>query len=47
MKNALGSQSYHCRRGEELGGEFNATIDRFHASPLCKMEPTGSGEVKK
>ena len=34
------------RRGEELGGESNAA-DRFHASPLCKMEPTGSGEVKK
>jgi len=34
------------RRGEELGGESNTT-DGFHASPLCKMEPTGSGEVKK
>ena len=37
---------YELRRGEELGGESNAA-DRFHASPLCKMEPTGSGEVKK
>jgi hypothetical protein len=46
VKNALGSQSYHYRRGEELGGESWAA-DRFRTSPLCKMEPTGSGEVKK
>jgi len=47
VKNALGSQSYHYRRGEELGGESDAITDGFRTSALCKMGPTGSGEVKK
>jgi len=34
-------------RGEELGGESRYATDRFYVSPLGKMEPTGSGEVKK
>ena len=34
-------------RGGELGGESCYATDRFHTSPLGKMEPTGSGEVKK
>lgn len=38
--------NYELRRGEELGGESNAA-DRFRTLPLCKMEPTGSGEVQK
>jgi hypothetical protein len=35
------------RRGEELGGESRHATDRFYTSPLGKMEPAGSGEVKK
>ena len=26
-----------CGGGEELGGESNATTNRFHVSSLCKM----------